>query len=172
MTYPQRWRPAFSSIELATFLSIVLALILIAPIACASPPDPSWIAGIYDGADGDDVVTLVYETAGVAGGSLGSGLPVSRGCNVSLASGSGAVHGFPLHQFARGPPSPSLSSSPVCAHVPDVLARFHVHIALCSVTPRWTPVRLRVAAFLPTGGGAVTEGEQAAWKADLSCRES
>jgi len=39
-----------------------MALILLPVIAFASPPDPSWIAGIYDGADGDDVVTFVYET--------------------------------------------------------------------------------------------------------------
>src|SRR5215469_9851714 len=46
-------------------LAIVVALILLPAIAFASPPDQLWIAGIYDGADGDDVVTLVYETAGV-----------------------------------------------------------------------------------------------------------
>jgi len=72
MMYPRRWKLAFSSMQLATFFSIIAALILIAPIAFASPPDPSWIAGIYDDADGDDVVTLVYETAGIEGVSLGS----------------------------------------------------------------------------------------------------
>src|SRR5215813_281649 len=108
MTYPRQWGLAFSSIRLATFLSIVVTLILIAPIAFASPPDPSWIAGIYDGADGDDVVALVYETAGVEAVSLGSILPLPRASNISLASGPGAVHGFPLHQFTRGPPSPSI----------------------------------------------------------------
>ena len=129
MMYPRRWKLAFSSMQLATFFSIIAALILIAPIAFASPPDPAWIAGIYDDADGDDVVTLVYETAGIEGVSLGSVLPLSRASNVSLASGPGPVHGFPLHQFTRGPPSPSLSSS-MCAHVSDALARFDAHIAL------------------------------------------
>src|SRR5262252_4160037 len=107
MTYPRQWGLASSSIRLATFPSIVVTLILIAPIAFASPPDPSWIAGIYDGADGDDVVALVYETAGVEAVSLGSSLPLPRASNISLASGSGVVQGFPLHQFTRGPPSPS-----------------------------------------------------------------
>src|SRR5262249_36641286 len=44
-------------------LPVVLALVLLPTIAFASPPDSSWIAGIYDGADGDDIVNLVYETS-------------------------------------------------------------------------------------------------------------
>ena len=38
---------------------LVLVLGTLAPLAHASAPDPSWIAGIYDGADYDDVVVLV-----------------------------------------------------------------------------------------------------------------
>src|SRR5215470_2482539 len=48
---------------IAAALPIVLALLLLPPLAFASPPDPSWVAGFYDGADGDDVVSLVYETS-------------------------------------------------------------------------------------------------------------
>src|SRR5215467_1985651 len=166
MTYPRQWGLASSSIRLATFPSIVVTLILIAPIAFASPPDPSWIAGIYDGADGDDVVTLVYETAGVEAVSLGSILPLPRASNVSLASGPGAVHGFPLHQFTRGPPSPSTlmicdvrsrlhgfplhqftrgPPSPSTLMICDVrsrlrqLATFHAHDTLRSVAPSFGP---------------------------------
>jgi len=51
----------------------LLAVLL--PIACAtlpvlahaSPPDPSWIAGIYDDDDYDDVVSLVESGTGSAG---------------------------------------------------------------------------------------------------------
>jgi len=48
---------------------VLFAYALIGPVALwtlasASPPDPSWIAGIYDDADGDDVVTLVVSAAG------------------------------------------------------------------------------------------------------------
>ena len=88
-------------------LPIVMALILLPAIAFASPPDSLWIAGIYDGADGDDVVIFVYETAGVGAAWLGSVLPLSRSSNASLVSGPGALHGFPPHQFTRGPPLPS-----------------------------------------------------------------
>jgi hypothetical protein len=48
---------------LSPFLPIIVVLILLPAVAFPSPPDPSWIAGIYDGADGDDSVILVYETA-------------------------------------------------------------------------------------------------------------
>src|SRR5215510_9368065 len=42
-------------------LSVLLALLLIAPVtlAHASPPDQTWIAGVYDQADFDDVVGLL-----------------------------------------------------------------------------------------------------------------
>ena len=48
---------------ISTSLPIVLVLILLPALAFATPPDPSWIAGIYDGADGDDIVILVYQTS-------------------------------------------------------------------------------------------------------------
>src|SRR5215470_11889774 len=166
MMCPRQWELTFSSIRLATFPSLVVTLILIAPIAFASPPDPIWIAGIYDGADGDDVVTLVYETVGVEAASLGSILPLPRAYNALLASGPGAVHGFPLHQFTRGPPSSSIliiwyvrsrlhgfpfhqftrgPPSPSTLIICDVrsrrLARFHAHTTLRSVAPPSDPIQ-------------------------------
>src|SRR5262245_24464861 len=48
--------------RISTCLPMIVALILLPGIAFASPPDPSWIAGMYNGGDGDDIVTLVYET--------------------------------------------------------------------------------------------------------------
>jgi hypothetical protein len=44
---------------------ILTSLALLLALAYASPPDPSWISGVYDDADYDDVVTLVM--AGTAG---------------------------------------------------------------------------------------------------------
>ena len=44
-------------------LPIVLALMLLPAIAFAIPADPSWIAGVYDGAGGDDIVSLVYDAS-------------------------------------------------------------------------------------------------------------
>ena len=40
-------------------LLVALGPAVLPALAYASPPDPSWIAGIWNGADGDDVVALV-----------------------------------------------------------------------------------------------------------------
>jgi hypothetical protein len=44
--------------------SVLLVLTALPSLAYASPPDPSWIPGLYDDADYDDVVMLA--TSGVA----------------------------------------------------------------------------------------------------------
>ena len=47
-------------------VGLVLTLTSALPmLAHASPPDPSWIPGIYDDADFDDVVTLVVMGTGI-----------------------------------------------------------------------------------------------------------
>jgi len=42
-------------------LSVLLPLLIIAPVtlAHASPPDPTWVTGVYDQADFDDVICLL-----------------------------------------------------------------------------------------------------------------
>ena len=48
-------------------LSVLVALTVatLTPLAYATPPDQTWIAGLYDNADYDDVVALVTSTASV-----------------------------------------------------------------------------------------------------------
>jgi len=106
ITYPRLSRLPFSSIRIATFLSIVVALILIVPIAFASPPDPSWIVGIYDGADGDDIMAFDYAPVAGVGVSEQPFLSPPRLSQRFLVSGpSRSVDGVPAIQFTRGPPS-------------------------------------------------------------------
>jgi hypothetical protein len=59
---PSRW---------PRLLLLVLALIAVAaPVASAAlVPDPTWIAGFYDGADGDEILLLVWDGAPAAVGS-------------------------------------------------------------------------------------------------------
>ena len=45
-------------------LSLVTAVLALAPVAHASPPDQSWIPGLYDNADFDDVVLLITSHLG------------------------------------------------------------------------------------------------------------
>ena len=55
-------------------LALLSSLLLLMPLAYASPPDPSWISGFYDDADFDNIIGLITSDAGVielfgAGGS-------------------------------------------------------------------------------------------------------
>jgi hypothetical protein len=124
----------------STFLPVVLALVLLPFIAFASPSDPSWIAGIYDGADGDDIVTLVDDIAGVEAASP----PVVPRLHCSfhqlLTSKSDVDSGFSSSPFSRGPPWASALLSPMCARVsppspasaaPAVLKEGSVRAGLC-----------------------------------------
>ena len=44
---------------------LLTLMVILTPVAWASPPDPTWITGIYDVRDFDDVVT--YLTCGMVG---------------------------------------------------------------------------------------------------------
>jgi len=50
----------------APFASLLLAVIVGLPVlAYASPPDPSWVHGVYDDADFDDIVCLITTSSGL-----------------------------------------------------------------------------------------------------------
>jgi len=44
-------------------LLLVGVLVSVTPLAYTSPPDPSWIGGIYDGGDFDDVMVFIVSAA-------------------------------------------------------------------------------------------------------------
>src|SRR5215813_8374533 len=86
-----------------TLLPIAPALIPLPAIAFASPPDPSWVAGIYDGADGDDIVSLVYETSAASAAVPSQVGPLSCLSEISF---EGIVRNVPRGHFTRGPRAP------------------------------------------------------------------
>jgi|SRR5215468_6341219 len=49
----------FRELYASVVLFVALALV---PLVYASPPDPTWIPGVYDAADYDDVVWLLTDT--------------------------------------------------------------------------------------------------------------
>lgn len=59
-----RWRRAF----VVSFLLAVLALLV--PLADASPPDPTYLGGIWDDGDYDDVVIVATSSSAVTDGHL------------------------------------------------------------------------------------------------------
>jgi len=94
-------------------LPVVLALILLPAIAFASPPDPSWIAGIYAGADGNDIVNLVYETwaASAAASPRIGPSPSMPGILIETIPPR-----LPGSRFAQGPRAPPAVGSKVPVH--------------------------------------------------------
>lgn len=87
-------------------LLITLTVVFLPAIAFASPPDPSWIMGVYDGADGDDIVTLIADQAATNAPSLPlipPPLPLSERL---FRLKPDAVQSLrPGQQTTRGPPS-------------------------------------------------------------------
>ena len=99
--------------ESSIALPVVLAVILLPVIAFASPPDPSWIAGIYDGADRDEIVNLVYETwaASAAGWSHIGPSPSMSGILIERITPR-----LPGSRFAQAPRAPPAVGSKVSVH--------------------------------------------------------
>jgi len=47
---------------------LVSVLLMLPVLAYATPPDPTWVPGLWDDGDYDDVVILIKSTAAVADG--------------------------------------------------------------------------------------------------------
>src|SRR5262245_637916 len=105
---PSMWR------AISISLPIVVALILLPVIAFAVPVDPSWIAGVYDDADGDDIVSLVYETSAANTAPTSHLGPLPCLLDMSLEDIAGNVSD---RCFTRGPRSPPVLCSLEFAHV-------------------------------------------------------
>ena len=60
----KRWGSARFLADFFLGLALVIVPALLLALAYASPPDPSWIPGVYDDADWDDVIVQVTSAAG------------------------------------------------------------------------------------------------------------
>src|SRR5215475_6419473 len=123
-------------------LPIVLALILLPVIALAIPVDPSWIAGVYDDADGDDIVSLVYETS-AANMALRANLgPLPCLLKMSLQD---IARNVPDRYVTHGPRSPpvlcSLEFTHVFNSVPSPPSGMDASVSLPSITSLATEAR-------------------------------
>ena len=52
-------------IRLIPAVFVLVTVLVIRPLAEASPPDPTWIAGLYDNGDGDDAIFAVTSASAV-----------------------------------------------------------------------------------------------------------
>src|SRR5262245_8405026 len=87
--------------------AILLTMVALTPLAYASPPDPSWIRGLYDAGDFDDVVVMLTGGTGVI-----EPFPLDDVCPLLLVMGDVLqvdVGSVPtptlLDHPARGPPA-------------------------------------------------------------------
>ena len=97
-----RWPSRLKS--LGTFVLLACLVGLLA-LAYASPPDPLWLPGIYDGADHDDEVALLTDTP-VADDShrLAAGPPFVELRSMRVGSASARADRSLLGSHLRSPP--------------------------------------------------------------------
>jgi hypothetical protein len=88
-------------------LVLVALMLTLTTLAYASPPDPTWIAGLYDDDDFDNVVEFITSSSGVAVALVLTDLcPVPNPIVLQLQPADGIVAFIPLSAFGpRAPPT-------------------------------------------------------------------
>src|SRR5262245_54098760 len=88
-------------------LVLVALIITLTGVAYASPPDPTWISGLYDDDDFDNVVDFITSSSGVAVALVVSDLgPVQSPIVLQLPPADDVVASVPLSAFGpRAPPA-------------------------------------------------------------------
>ena len=79
-------------------------MILIPAIAFASPLDPSWLGGVYNGADGDDVVSLINDLVAHKSADLPDMPAPSQFYKPSFTTKPDMISPYTSDRFTRGPP--------------------------------------------------------------------
>ena len=106
----QRSRPGTSLARRWWIVLVAMVLGLIPFLAAASPPDPAWLRGIYDAADGDEIVTLIGDqpsSHGVAGYANCLPPPLPQALHQTEPS---TAQAFSKQRLTRGPPPGSRTS--------------------------------------------------------------
>ncbi len=94
-------RPLLRKLVAQTVIGILAVLV---PLAYSSPPDATWIAGIYDSADYDDVVELVTDGTGASGGQAPVRVQQGPVAFMPLLEPGPISDGVPRSEMNRGPP--------------------------------------------------------------------
>ena len=89
-----------------TILVLLAVLVVLTPLAQASPPDQTWIGGFYDDADYDDVVLLVTGSLqAVPCTAVPALLPISKVIGLVPATPQATPPDpAPLSEAGRAPP--------------------------------------------------------------------
>lgn len=93
-----------SSVQKLIVPMIAGMLAALVSLAYASPPDPTWIAGIYDSADYDDVVALLTDGTGAGSGQESARVELSPVAYLRLWERNRVPNATPRAEKNRGPP--------------------------------------------------------------------
>lgn len=83
-------------------------LVILAPAAYASPPDPTWIGGLWDDGDFDDAIIAIAGASAIAATPLSLAAP-AWACLAHLSFGEVGFVPAPSH-LAGSPRSPPSST--------------------------------------------------------------
>ena len=86
-------------------LGALCAMLALVPLAHASPPDPVWIAGIYDAGDSDDVILAATSLEGRDAERVDVCTPIAMAAGVVLETSSRSPDVFLRSPHARSPPN-------------------------------------------------------------------
>jgi hypothetical protein len=105
--YPRAASIVAIGLRVTLVASLGMLVGVLPALAYGSPPDPSWIQGVYDDADYDDVVTLAISTNGnFAPGGGAALLPVDPVVWTPLELPETIAHGRPTRSAPpRAPPA-------------------------------------------------------------------
>ena len=118
-------------------LAVLLVLALSRVMAFASPPDPTWIHGIYDGADGDEVVMRTMNRVGLTAVTVAAPMPGRRSEAIVVQ----ADPDYPCRRpgvGARGPP-PRACLPAACFADLTFVESTRLNVALPTPVPWATP---------------------------------
>ena len=90
--------------RLFPLLLVVAAVMLVPAIAFASSPDPFWLEGVYDDADGDDLLSLVDDTVATEAGCLPHTSPPPHFYKAAFTLQPSMTSSHAANRFTRGPP--------------------------------------------------------------------
>src|SRR2546425_7221579 len=98
------WRLRGAGLVAVLLLILFSALVGIIPLAYAGPPEPTWIPGIYDNADYDDVVWLVTDEVDARHTGTAARVQYAPIGFVSLAARGPVPSPIVSQHASRGPP--------------------------------------------------------------------
>jgi len=90
-----------------SILVLVVAMMSLAVLAYASPPDPDWISGLWDNGDYDDIILLVTSGVGIVDShAIEARRPFVSVCALATAEDDDRLDvRLPLSSPTRAPPT-------------------------------------------------------------------